>query len=793
MNRIEFSDPRGTVIAPEPQAESGLDVRDIIQIVWGARWLLGVCGLVGALIAFVLVKQVTPQYSSSASIMLDTRQTSVIDIESVLSDVPLNRQMLESELLIIESDTLLERVVDKLRLDRDPEYNPRLSQPSPTDLLIARKKEEVTAILNSFIGEFFPGDAQAAQDVEPVPTAPPTPAAIAARAEADRRRAVRILRGRLRARQLAPAFALSVQVTSADPVRAALIANTVADQYVVDQLEAKYSAARRASTWLASRVEELRARVEQKEAAIQAYKNEFRTGDSQASAITRQQIAQVNSELIDAQAEQAQAQAKLDQARQMVSRLGAGGAATALNSPLSLSLRSQQAELKRREAELSNRYGPKHPTMIELRNELRDLEAAISGEVGQIVSSLENDVRVAAARVRTLSSALGNLETKEAGQAEAGVGLRQLEGEAEAARRIYADFLERLNETREQEGFQTADSRVIEPAIPAVAPFVPRSKVTTALGGIAGLAFGMGIVVLLRLLNRSFRTVAQLSEATGLTVYASVPKVSRRRARNILSYLKRRPNSDLAESVRYLRNAILIGDSGKIRSVLITSSFPEEGKSTLSIILSSMLARMGKSVVLVDCDLRRPALARALSIKPNLDLMSLLDSGSVLNRASQDVKLTAIDTPPEADQPVAEPIAGPSVDHVAVTPNGEKFDFIPLRTGHSASVDTLASPAFSNLVEELEERYDVVVIDGPPVLGVSDFSIIGKLVDTSVVVVQWDKTPVAALKRTLQSLANHQMDVIGAVLSKVDRKREAQYDSATYGAEYASFRRYYTN
>jgi len=724
--------------------------------------MLALFGLLGAIIAFGLVKQITPQYRSTASIMLDTRQTSVIDLESVLSDVPLNRQMLESELLIIESDTLLERVVDKLRLDRDPEYNPRLAEPSPTSLVIARKKAEAKALVSDLIDQIMPLPDGPVAGTGADPGAVPAPLSPEVRAEADRRRAVRILRGKLRARQLAPAFAISVQVTSNDPVRAALIANTVADQYVVDQLEAKFDAARRASTWLTGRLEELRARLEQSEAAVQGYKSQFQTGDSQAATITRQQIAQLNTELVNAKAEVAQARAKHNQAREMVRTLGPAGAATALTSPLIQSLRQKRSELTRREAELSNRYGPKHPTMIELRTEVGDTDAAIAVEVRQIVNSLANDVQVASARVSALGAGLGDLETREAGQSEAAVGLRQLESEAEANRQIYNDFLERLNETREQEGFQTADSRVIEPATPAVAPFLPRSKVTTALGGVAGLAFGLGLVVLFRLLNRTFRTVAQVTERTGLAVYASIPKATRRQARRLLRYLKSRPNSDLAESVRYLRNAVLLGNGGKIRSVLITSSFPEEGKSTLSILLAEMLGRMGKSVVLVDCDLRRPSLATALSIKPQHDLMSLL----------------------EEERPLED---------VVVSPANGSFDFIPLRTGHGALVDKIASSAFPELLSQLEDQYDMVLIDGPPVLGASDFSVLGRLVDTSIVVVQWDKTPVASLERTLRWLADHQMDVLGAVLSQVNRKREAQYDSATYGAEYASFRRYYTN
>ncbi|MEM9492420.1 MAG: GumC family protein, partial [Myxococcota bacterium] len=485
MNRIDISDHQAlSQPMPEP-AQRGLDLREVIQIVWGAKFGLLLFALAGAMIGYGMAKQITPQYRASASIMLDTRQTSVIDLQSVLSDVPLNRQILESELLIIESDTLLERVVDKLRLDRDPEYNPRLATPSEMDQLIESKKAQVKALIGLGVTD------KEAEAAEPAP--PPNPEL---RAAEDRRRAIRILRGKLRARQLSPAYAISVQVTSANPVRAALIANTVADQYVVDQLEAKYDAARRASSWLTGRLEELRARLETSEAAVQSYMAQYQTGDSQGANITEQQIIEVTSRLTAARADRAAAEAKFRQAQQMVRTLGPAGAATSLASPLLISLRGQRAELIRREAELSNRYGPKHPTMIELRTKIRDVDGAISGEVGQIVTSLNNQVAEGAARVRALESELTGLESRAGGQAEAAVGLRLLEAEAEDNRRIYNVFLQRLNETREQEGFQTADSRIIEPATPSWRPFVPRTKVSAALGGVAGGAFGLGILAL---------------------------------------------------------------------------------------------------------------------------------------------------------------------------------------------------------------------------------------------------------------------------------------------------------
>ncbi len=712
--------------------------------------------LIGAGIAYAAVKQITPQFRSQASIMLDIRDQNVINLGSVLSDTPLNRELLESELLVIKSDPLLEQVVNKLRLDLDPEYNPSMAQPSEMAQLISEKKSAALSFLG--LGAY---DTEQSHSQNTSAT-PVIAAAPEARQRANRRRAVGILRGKLKARQLSPAYAIQVQVVSANPVKAALIANAIAEQYVADQLEAKFSAARRATAFLEGRLEQLRARVEVSATAVQEYTTVNQTGASQAVAITQQQIAQLSAELINARAERAQAQAKFDQARRTVDQLGAAGAASVFSSPLIISLRGQAAELTRNEAELSNRYGPKHPTMIQIRNELKDVNRAIIGEVRQILNGLDGDIRVAAARVAALTDGLTDLENKASGQSEASVGLNQLAAEADANRALYDSFLIRLNETREQESFQTPDSRVIQPANPAFAPFMPRSKVTTALGGIAGGAVGFGLVVLMRLLDRSVRTPASITERTGLTVLAGVPRMRRRHIDgNMLKYLINKPNSELAEAGRYLRNSITMND-GHMRSVMITSALPREGKMTMAVLLAEMSARANQSVLLIDADFRRPSIAKTLKLNVTNDLVTLLQGHCSVNEAIY---------------------------------RGENalFDTIPLHEGQGAASDLLALPRMKALITALSKQYDLVLIEGPPVLGVGDFSVLGRIVDTSVMVVEWNRTSVAAVERAYAWLQNHQVPVLGAILNKIDPRRASDFDPVGYGAEYSAIQQYYLN
>ncbi|MEL6265017.1 MAG: GNVR domain-containing protein, partial [Pseudomonadota bacterium] len=719
-------------------------------------------------------KRQDPVFRASAAVILDIRQQQVIDLNSVLSDTPLNNQVLESEMLVLTSDDLLDKVVTKLRLDRDPEFNPSLQQASALKQALASQAARLTELKGPVVAALGLGatDTATADNAVEVGLAAAADQAADARAmerarataaEDAHEQAVSILRRRIHARPMSPAFAIRISVTSYDSTKAALIANAVADQYVLDQLNAKFDAARRATGWLKDRLDELRDRVKSSEAAIQAYNAVNRTGDSQAVQITHQQIATINGQLVAARAEATQARAELEQARRLINGQGYVRSATSLSSPLTVSLRGQRADIAREQAEFSERYGPKHPTMIELSRKLRDVDGAIASEVRQIVTGLERDLRVAQSRVDVLSSELANLEGEAEAQSRAGVGLSQLEREAEANREIYNNFLQRLNQTREQEGFQTADSRVIAFAEPPGAPFAPKAKMTAVLGGFAGGFAGVAIVALLQLLVNTYRTANSITERTGLRVLAGMPRLSRRRRRRILSYLERRPNSEYAEAARALRNSTLTALAvNQHRSLLVTSALPDEGKSLTSIVLAHMMALGGKRVIVVDCDLRRPSIAGALGLKVGEDLVDVLEGEALL-----------------ADAIVEEPETGLRV--------------LPLRRSHGPKADLLASPEFGDVVYRLSAVFDVVIIDSGPVLGVSDFTLIGQYVDAALVVVEWNRTPTGAFERALEWLYQHDINVLGAVMTKVDRKREARHEPAGYGTSYTYLKGYYAN
>jgi capsular exopolysaccharide synthesis family protein len=375
--------------------------------------------------------------------------------------------------------------------------------------------------------------------------------------------------------------------------------------------------------------------------------------------------------------------------------------------------------------------------------------------VRKIVDGLRNDVEVARARETTLEQSLDELERKASSQSRQSVELRQLERDAEASRLVYQNFLSRFKETSEQEDLQEPDARIISEAEPPLSPSEPNRQRVVLLGGAFGLMLGLGLVFLLEQLSNTFRTAADLEEQGGLPVLARIPRVWRRMRRSkVIDYARRKPNSALAEGIRNLRTAVFLANlDHPPKAVMITSSFPGEGKSTTALLLAWMSNQIGKSAIIVDCDVRRPTLYKTLGLEDVPDILSVLD-GSV---------------------PLDEAIRTDEAYGLHVLP--------AIRTVPHAP-DVLSSRRFGELIDELRARYDFVLLDAPPILSVSDAGVVGKVADATVYMVRWDATPRRAVLDGVKRLQDLRIRVTGTAMTLVDRKREAQYESYHYGYGY---------
>lgn len=732
------TDPR-TENDPAPGTDVLVDVRAIWNVL--RRRAAVILGIIGAMtLATVLVVfQLTPLYTSTALILLDPREQQVVDIEAVVSGLPPDSAVVDSEVEVLRSRKLAARVVEQMGLLEDPEFNTNLEEESFLSSLDPRA--------------LFRG----AQDIDQ---------ATAERIE--RNKVIDAFSKRLGVGRRGLTFVIRVSFTSEDAVKAAAIANKTAELYVLEQLEAKYDATKRANDWLNGRLSELRTEVRAAAEAVEIYRQENDLVGSSGLTINEQQLAELNGQLILARAELAEKEAKFRRYRELQrSGSGADTLADVLQSPVIAQLRQQEAEVDRRRAELSSRYGDRHPQMIKVRAERRDLAIAIDREVSRTVANVENEVEVTRTRVASLERSLGELEGRSGEGGFKEVRLRELESDADAVKTLYESFLERFKQTSEQTNLQESDARILSGATVPTEPSYPSKSLFLALALVASAMLGVGVAYLLEHLDDAFSTVRQLEAKLGLPHLASIPDVSSDlgtgRIKAPFDVVVQRPLSAYSESFRALRSGIALSNVDEPpQVVMITSALPGDGKTTTAISLARAAAAAGLRTVLLDCDLRRPSVHRSLASRPEAGIVEYLAGTAQL-------------------------------DDVLLQDEASKVVYLPVKSGAANPPDLLGSQHMASLLKGLRERFDFIVIDSAPVLPVVDSRVLSQLADKVVFVVRWRDTPRDAATNAVRDLQDANADIAGVVFEGLDLKKHKRYSYGDSGYYYGRYSKYYIN
>jgi polysaccharide biosynthesis transport protein len=723
-------------------SEEELDIRELLLKLNRRRMTIAGIFILVVVMTGLYLYQAVPEYSAQTQLTLDVRKSRVVDIEEVLSGISTDASVIGTEMDIIRSSSLLERVVDKLRLERDPEFNPALLEKGDPGIMDGFKEW----LGSLWLLESDPGEELSPEEQE----------------LKLRQRIVRTLQANLEVEHRRQTHTISISYTSQNPKRAAQIANTLADLYLTDQLEAKFEATRRANEWLAERLETMRHEVQDAELALKNLREQSNIIQTGGGTILEQQISDVNSQLIQARVKKSTAEARLSRARDIMDQPGGiESLSEVLASGTIQQLRSAETSLRRRKAELSQRYGPRHPQMIQIEAEMTDLQEKLKEEAGRIIESLENEVQVAQAEERSLQNSLNTLR-REAGQVM-GVELeiRELERQAESSRTLYQSFLSRFQETREQDALQRPDARIISQAeVPASASH-PKKKRTLALGMAAGLMFGVMGAFLLETLDRGFRTGDQVEKFTGLPVLGMIPLLGRTRGTPV-EYVLKKPYSSLAESIRAVRTAIHLSNVDQPpKTIMVTSALPKEGKSMFCLALGRLSAKSGSKTLVIDSDLRRPMLAKYLpDLEPKARLEDLLQDQAEITEAI-----------------VKDPESG--------------LHLIMAHGQAPAVAEMLGSKKMQNLLEKLKKYYELIILDTPPVMGVSDSWGLARNTDSVVFLVRWAETPRDTVRTALRQMEMLDINTSGVVLSMVNVRQQAKYGYGGYGYYYGKYKKYY--
>ncbi|OQW54206.1 MAG: exopolysaccharide biosynthesis protein [Proteobacteria bacterium SG_bin9] len=735
-----------------------VDLRDIVRILQ-RRWRI-IAGAVGALTlaAIVFVAAVTPLYTATATVLVDPRRANIVDVsQTVLSNFGTDDATIESQALLIQSVATLRKVVDRLKLSEDMEFVP------PPGLM-------------DFIKGLF-RSSSGSSDVSPEDVA--------------RARAIDFLQRRMKVIRQGTTFLVDINVSSRSPRKAELIANAVATAYFEEQVRSKYESTRIAAGWLNGQIEALRKRVTTSEKAVEDFRAANNLAASQGVTVNDQQITDLNNKLIDAQAQTAEARAKFDQI-QKVSKSGGdpGAINAAISSEIITKLRTQYAGIAKSEAELSSKYGAKHPTVANVRAQRLDTQRLINEEVQRILQSNRNDFDVARSREASLQKSLEELQGVSSVSNQALVQLRELRREAEANRSLYESYLARYKEASAQESLELPDSRVVTRASVPISPSFPKTNLIVILALALGLGLGCAIAFLVDYLDHRIKTLAQVEEHLGLPALAAVPIVDARdlahRAKQgrealgrhdpsatglllpalrppLLRYALEEPGSFFAESIRAIR--LSIQRSLRVRPaqiVLVTSAVDNEGKTTVAVNLAQSFAALGARTLLIDCDLRNPETSRSFCPRATTGLLEV-----------------ALDY-----QPVERAILVDRMSGLSILP-------APANSYSDQTAELMFSGRIESIFSELRQHYDLIVLDSPPIVPLVDGRALAEHADQILLTVAWDQTPVEAARHAIDLLAPVRDRILGTILTKVDLSRLRFYDyysSSAYVTPYGGGR-----
>ncbi len=722
------------------QHEDEHHVLDYVRIVYKRRWIaipaLLLVFLVGALNSF----RTTPLYEARTQLLIEKDTPKVASLNTMFQEQDgwYNDDFYQTQYRILQSRTLARRTVELMNLPKHPSLQQAMApQTAPITLT----------------GLVYDGIGLVRRTVSGTP--PPKPAAAPRTEPGDALGPyVGLVLGSLNVVPVRNSRIVELRVTSSEPQLAADMANGVAKAYIQQNLETRFSASKDASDWLGERLAEQRKKVEETEAALQHFKE---THDAIAvedrQNIVVQRLADLNGAVTKAKTMRIEKEALYNQLKAVQGTAAVDTYTAVLGNEYIQKMKSEIGDLQRQQAQLADKYGERHPEMVRIRNAVQVAQAKFDNEVNKIVESVHAEYMAALAQERSLVGALESQKTEALGLNRKGIEYSVLQREAESNRQVYESLLQRTKETGISGELKTSNIRVVDAAEVPTYAVLPRRSHDLMIALLAGSILALGLVFLFEYLDNRIKSPQELRAHLNLAFLGMVPKIDNSGPTLLTDAVP----AAFGEAIRAVRTNVLFSSADEgVRTVVVTSAGPGEGKSLFSSNLSVSLAQAGQRVLHIDADMRRPRVHDIFDVSQEPGLSNLLVGDC---KPSEAVRKTAI-------------------QNLAVLPAG----MIPPNPA-----ELLGSKRCVEYLATLGEHFDWVVIDSPPVLAVADASVLANAASGVIFVVGSDQTTRHTAKAAVDQLNAVQAHVIGAVLNRADVERNPYYYSAYYRKEYSRY------
>jgi len=704
------------------------------------RWAILLLTLLVGAVTTLIVYSLTPVYRSTATLYIEPAKNKIVSIEEVYGGVSGNREHIQTQVEILKSRELVDKLVKRLRLATDPAIDPRQKPPA----------------LNLPI----PG-----RDWIPAGWLPET---TPLSEEAVANAVIRAVRSDLDVQLVRLSFLIRVSFDSTDKNLAAKVANTLAEVYIENDLESRLQMTQKAGSWLTGRVKGLRETVETSERALQQFRDKEKIVDAKGVALgASKQLESYTTAMVAARQKVAEFENAYRQVQAVLkgeSRATLESIPAVLRSPSVMPLKTAEGEAARKLAELNERYGANHPRIIAAESDLRSARENTQKAVDSVVASITREYEVAKATEQSMQSSLDKSKNEIQDMSRKEFQLAALERDLQNNRQLYELFVNRAKETGATGDMQSTIARVIDPAFVSSVPVKPQKAMIIAISLLLGLMLAILLSLLLEYLDNTVRSDEDVAIKLEVPLLGILPWV---RGRHTKFELQRgflqNFSPAFSEAVRTLRTGVLMSALDHPHKVLlITSSVPEEGKTSVSMNLAFALAQV-KRTCLIDADMRRPSVAKVLGVDSKLPGLSNLVANT---------------------DPVAK----------CVHEHESGLFFIPAGPIPPNPSELLSSMRFKEVLAKLEDLFEIIVIDSPPVQLVSDATILAGVANALVFVTRADATPYQVAKGALEQLKKGKAKLLGVVLNRLDVDKAERYYGYgryfSYGGKYKYYKKY---
>ncbi len=704
--------PPGYPAAYAGQLQGGeVHLLDYVRVLYRRRYT--------AVSAFVLVVTAvvvytftqTPIFQARTQLLIEPDNPNVVSFKEVVENDKSNTDYYQTQYKMLQSRALARRTLDAAALWNHP---------------------------------LFAGTGAAAKGVAQSSPAPAT-AGQPAPETAAQSRAIDAFLSRLTVSPIRNSRLVDVKFDSPDAELSARVANTLARAYIDQNMEFRFLSSKEASDWLGQRLSEQRQQVEASEQALQKYREQTDSVSLEDKQnIVVQRLADLNAAVTKAKTERLQKEAAYNQVRAIEhDRAALDTFPAILANPFIQQLKGQLADLQRQQASLGEKYGEKHPEMVKLRTQIEQADAKLRGEIGKVVQSIRNEYEAAQEQERGLVTALEQQKGEAMSLSRKGINYGVLQRDATTNREMFNSIMQRAKETGVSAELKTSNIRVVDAAEVPRVPITPRKSLNLLLALFGGGLFAAGLAFFFEYLDNRIKSPEEIKHVLGLPFLGLVPFLKEGDSTPENALLHNSVPSGFAEAFRTIRTSVLFSSAEEGgRSVVVTSTGPGEGKTLVSTNLAVALAQAGQRVLLVDGDMRKPRVHQVFDQKVEPGLSNVLVGNS---KASDAVR--------------KGPVANLYLLVAGVTPPNP--------------AELLASQRFRDFLHTLQEHFDWVIVDAPPVMAVTDASVVAHLAHGVIFVVGCEQTNRHTATAALEQLESAKAKFLGGILNKVDVDRNS--------------------